>query len=102
MDKTVFSGVNAETCILIKPDSKWIHGAPDEIADMLQYALTDAVLKNPKLRRPVTKALRRVWFDTMPEILRYWLEGWPFTLVGMAVLFGIMYGFAALMLALGA
>lgn len=69
---------------------------------MLQYALTDAVLENPKLRRPVTKALRRVWFDTMPEILRYWLEGWPFTLVGMAVLFGIMYGFAALMRALGA
>jgi hypothetical protein len=102
MDKTVFTGVNAETCILIKPDSKWIHGEPDEIADMLQYALTDAVLENPQLRRPVTKALRRVWFDTLPEVLRYWLEGWPFTLVGMAVLFGIVYGFAALMRALGA
>ena len=102
MDKTVFSGVNAETCILIKPDSKWIHGEPDEIADMLSYALTDVILENPQLRRPVVKAFRRVQIGTLPEILRYWLEGWPFTVIGAAVLFGIMYGFAALMRALGA
>ena len=74
----------------------------DEIADMLSYALTDVILENPHLRRPVVKALRRVQIGTLPEILRYWLEGWPFTVIGAAILFGIVYGFAALMHALGA
>ena len=55
-----------------------------------------------QLRRPVVKALRRVQIGTLPEILRYWLEGWPFTVIGAAILFGIVYGFAALMQAVGA
>jgi len=102
MNKTVYTGLNQDACILIKPDNKYLHGDTEEIAELLQVALTDAILENPQLRRPVVKAFQRVQIKTMPEILRYWLEGWPFTVVGAAVLFGIMYGFAALMKALGA
>lgn len=102
MNKTVYTGLNQDACILIKPDNKYLHGDTEEIAELLQVALTDAILENPQLRRPVVKAFRRVQIKTMPVILQYWLEGWPFTLVGMAVLFGIMYVFAALMKALGA
>lgn len=104
MDKTVFTGYNDETYLLIHPDpdKRWIHGKPDEVADLLGETLTNAIIQDPQLRRPVVKALRRVQIGTLPEILRYWLEGWPFTVIGMAVLFGIMYGFAALMKALGA
>ena len=104
MNKTTFTGYNEKTCIIIDPDpeKRWIHGKPDEVADLLGETLTNAIIQDPQLRRPVVKAMRSVRFRTMHEILRYWLEGWPFTLVGMAVLFGIMYGFAALMKALGA
>lgn len=102
MNKTVYTGLNQDACILIKPDSKYLHGETEEIAELLQVALTDAILENPQLRRPVLKAMRGVRFRTMHEILRYWLEGWPFTVVGAAVLFGVLYGFAALMQAVGA
>lgn len=104
MNKTVFTGYNEETYLLIHPDpdKRWIHGDPDEVADLLGETLTNAIIQDPQLRRPLIRSMRRVRFKTMHEILRYWLEGWPFTVVGMAVLFGIMYGFAALMKALGA
>lgn len=102
MNKTVYTGLNQDACILIKPDSKYLHGETEELAELLQVALTDAILENPQLRRPMVKAFQRVQIKTMPEILRYWLEGWPFTVVGASVLFGIVYGFAALMKALGA
>lgn len=104
MDKTVFTGYNEDTYLLIytDPDKRWIHGKPDEIADLLGETLTNAIIRDPFLRRPMLRSFWRVWKMTMPEILRYWLEGWPFTLAGMAVLFGVMYGFAALMKALGA
>lgn len=102
MNKTVYTGLNQDACILIKPDNKYLHGDTEEIAELLQVALTDAILENPQLRRPLIRSMRRIRFKTMPEILRYWLEGWPFTVVGSAVLFGIMYGFAAIMKALGA
>ena len=37
MDKTVFTGYNEDTYLLIytDPDKRWIHGKPDEIADLL-------------------------------------------------------------------
>lgn len=102
MNKTVYTGPNQDACILIKPDNKYLHGETEEIAELLEVALTDAILENPQLRRPVVKAFRRVQIKTMPVILQYWLEGWPFTVVGASVLFGLVYGFAALMKALGA
>ena len=104
MNKTTFTGYNEKTCIIIDadPDKRWIHGKPEEVADLLGETLTNAIIQEPQLRRPVVKAFRRVQIKTMPVILQYWLEGWPFTVVGAAVLFGIMYGFAALMKALGA
>jgi hypothetical protein len=102
MNKTVYTGLNQDACILIKPDNKYLHGNTEEIAELLQVALTDAILENPQLRRPVVKAMRSVRFRAMHEILRYWLEGWPFTVVGCAALFGALYGFAALMQAVGA
>ena len=104
MDKTVFTGYNEETYLLVypDPDKRWIHGKPDEIADLLGETLTNAIIQDPQLRRPLIRSMWRVRKNTLPEILRYWLEGWPFTVIGAAVLFGIMYGFAALMHALGA
>lgn len=104
MNKTAFTGYNEKTYIIIDPDpdKRWIHGKPDEVADLLGETLTNAIIQDPQLRRPLIRSMRRIRFKTMPEVLRYWLEGWPFTVVGSAVLFGILYGFAALMKALGA
>ena len=59
-------------------------------------------MKNPHMRRPLFRSMRRVWKDTLPEVFAYWLDGWPLTLAGVVVLFVLLELFAAIMKALGA
>ena len=103
MDKSIYTGVNADVCIMIDadPDKRRINGDIDEVCDLLGEALTDALTENPHMRRPLFRAMWRVWKDTLPEVFAYWIEGWPFTVIGITVAFWLLYGFAALMRALG-
>ena len=95
MNKTVYTGINEDTCILIysDPDKRRIHGDPDEVADLLSETLTSAIIKDPFLRRPMLRSFWRVRKNTLPEILHYWLDGWPLTILGAGAIAAILYGF---------
>ena len=76
--------------------SEW-HGTVLDLATILCQSIVELIHKNPGIRRKMKKAMRLVWRKTRPEWINYWLDGWPLTLIGAAILFGIVYGFGWLL-----
>lgn len=74
-----------------------VRGNSKVVEDILAEGLVKLIRKEPQLRRTVNRAMRRVWRETRHELISYWLDGWPFTLLGAGILFGIVYGFSAFM-----
>ena len=107
MNKNAFNGEKARQAkiCLEMVDSKAkseYYGSVREISDLLEDSFTELIHDDHAMRRVIRVASRNAMRNTMPELVRYWLDGWPLTVAGAAILFGIVYGFAALMRALGA
>ena len=79
-----------------------MRGDADKLCSMLAQSLERLIHEEPMMRRKLRKYARALWRNTRSEIIDYWLDGWPWTLAGMMVLFVLMYLFAAIMRALGA
>lgn len=73
-----------------------------ELLAMLGDGLAHWIHENPDKYRSGRRFMRRVLEDFYPDWIAYWLDGWKMRLVGCAALFGALYGFAALMQAVGA
>ena len=97
MEKARQAHLRAE--ILDNQISADYYGKESELVLMIERMAADMVDNRPTLRRKIRKAVLRA---TRLDWVEYLLDGWPFTLAGAAILFGIVYGFAALMHALGA
>ena len=81
---------------------------PEELIAMLGGALADILYKHPHCRLGARRLFRRVLRDTRVNppwwagIVEFWRGRIVSGVIGAAILFGIVYGFAALMHALGA
>ena len=77
-------------------------GNEEELLAMLGDGLADWIVKNPDKYRTARRFTKRVLEDFYPDWVAYWLDGWKMRLVGCAALFGVLYGFAAIMQQIGA
>lgn len=74
-----------------------LRGDADKLCNMLAQSLERLIHKEPMMRRKLRKYARALWRNTRSDILDYWLDGWPWTVAGIAVMFGLAYIFAAFM-----
>lgn len=75
---------------------------PKELIAMIADGMADILCAYPKHYRSARKLMRSVFRDYKPESPFDWLtEYWHWNLLGAGVLFGTLYGFAALMRAVG-
>lgn len=72
--------------------SHWFHGKPRELGDLLVDPVTKLIKEQPDVRRELRRAVRRVRVNTMPDFVRYWLDGWPLTLIGVGLIYLVLYG----------
>lgn len=77
-------------------------GNEEELLAMLGDGLAHWLHENPDKYRKGRRFMRRVVEDFYPDWVAYFLDGWKMRLVGCAALFGVLYGFAALMQQIGA
>ena len=73
-----------------------------ELLAMLGDGLAHWIHENPDKYRSGRRFMRRVLEDFYPDWIAYMLDGWKMRLVGCAALFGVLYGFAAIMQQIGA
>lgn len=90
MDKARQAHIRAE--IVDNQISADYHGMPDDLVTMIERMAADMVDNRPTLRRKIRRAVLRA---TRRDWVEYLLDGWPFTLAGAAVLFGLVYAFSA-------
>ena len=74
-----------------------LRGDADKLCSMLAQSLERLIHEEPLMRRKLRKYARVLWRNTRSEIIDYWLDGWPWTVLGVAVMFGLAYIFAAIM-----
>ena len=108
MNETTYTGEKSRQALIrierIDDQVRWSFNSEDggEFANILAVGLVDMIDANPKMRRVLKRAMRRVWYATLPDWIAYWIDGWPFTLIGVAVLTAVVYGFGCLMHWIGA
>lgn len=93
--------IDGETAVCGLESSDEVNGEWELLA-MLCDGLAEWLFDNPDKHRAARKFIRRVFRDFCPDWISYWLEGWPLRCVGIGVWFAALYGFAAMMKALGA
>lgn len=74
-----------------------LRGDADKLCSMLAQSLERLIHEEPVMRRKLRKAARILWRNTRLDIVDYWLDGWPWTILGAVTLFGIVYTFASVM-----
>ena len=74
-----------------------LRGDADKLCSMLAQSLERLIHEEPMMRRKLHKYARALWRNTRSDSLNYWLDGWPWTVLGVAVMFGLAYIFAAIM-----
>ena len=97
MNKNAFNGEKARQAkiCLEMVDSKAkseYYGSVREISDLLEDSFTELIHDDHAMRRVIRVASRNAMRNTMPELVRYWLDGWPLTVAGAAALYGVIYG----------
>ena len=90
MEKARQAHLRAE--ILDNQISADYYGKESDLVLMIERMAADMVDNRPTLRRKIRKAVLRA---TRLDWVEYLLDGWPFTLAGAAVLFGLVYAFSA-------
>lgn len=74
-----------------------LRGDADKLCSMLAKSLERLIHEEPMMRRKLRKHARALWRNTRSDILDYWLDGWPWTVAGIAVMCGLLYIFSAFM-----
>ena len=97
MNKYAFNGEKArqaKICMELvdsKTNSEY-YGSVREISGLLEDSFTELITSDPKMRRAIRYATRNAMRNTLPDFVRYWLDGWPLTVAGAAALYGVIYG----------
>lgn len=65
---------------------------PEELIAMLGDGLAEVLHVYPQHHRGAKCLVRRVFRDYLPDWVQYWLDGLPFTIVGVGILTGVIYG----------
>lgn len=69
-----------------------MRGTNSDLAEMLRLGAESLAKSDEKTKRMVRRQLRRARRQTLPDWVRYWLDGLPFTIVGVGLLTGAIYG----------
>ena len=67
------------------------HGSVRDLSDMLEASFSELISDDPDMRRAIRYATRNAMRNTLPDFVRYWLDGWPMTVAGAAALYGLVY-----------
>lgn len=68
------------------------HGKLGDLCNMLEQSLTELIECEPLSRKLIRHAMHRVWLQTLPGVVAYWLDGWPLTILGAGAIAAIIYG----------
>ena len=96
MNNYAFEGEKArqaKICVELvdsKTNSEY-YGSVREISGLLEDSFTDLITSDPAMRRAIRYATRNAMRNTLPDFVRYWLDGWPLTVAGAAALYGLVY-----------
>lgn len=71
------------------------YGKEDDLAYCFERSMIRIIDNHPEMRRKLHRAERRAMRATMPEWVAYWLDGWPLSVAGAALIFGVVYAFSA-------
>ena len=96
VNKYAFDGVKARQAMiqLEMVDSETMsdyYGSVRDLSDLLEKSFTDLINDNPGMRRTIRRATSNAMRNTLPDFVRYWLDGWPLTVAGAAALYGLVY-----------
>lgn len=96
MNETVYAEADLPVLYMKQQETgkieKWIHGDPNDIERILTESMTALIAEQPNMRRVLRRAVHRVRVNTMPDFVRYWLDGWPLTLIGVGLIYLVLYG----------